>query len=138
MSKNHILIVDDDNYTIDLYNMLIDWSGYKTNVITELSALKAMDKLIELHRENPEQFPEYILLDLRMPEMHGFDFIRKFEENFPQPKKNTEFIITTSSVIQKEKEKAFQFNRVTDYLIKPIPTDYLEKLVNKSATQKNT
>ncbi|MFW5823029.1 MAG: response regulator transcription factor, partial [Tangfeifania sp.] len=122
MSKNHILIVDDDNYTIDLYNMLIDWSGYRTNVITELSALKAMDKLIELHRENPEQFPEYILLDLRMPEMHGFDFIRKFEENFPQPKKNTEFIITTSSVIQKEKEKAFQFNRVTDYLIKPIPT----------------
>lgn len=131
MSKNHILIVDDDNYTVDLYNMLIDWSDYKTNVITELSALKAMDKLIELHRENPEQFPEYILLDLRMPEMHGFDFIRKFEENFPQPKKNTEFIITTSSVIQKEKEKAFQFNRVTDFLIKPIPTDYLEELVNK-------
>src|SRR6056297_721921 len=118
MSKNHILIIDDDNYTVDLYNMIIEWSDYKPYASTELSALKAMEKLTELDAENPEQFPDYILLDLRMPEMHGFDFIRKFEENFPQPKKNTEFIITTSSVIQKEKEKAFQFSRVTDFLIK--------------------
>ena len=131
MSKNHILIVDDDNYTIDLYNMLIEWSGYRPYITTELNALKAMEKLIELDRETPDQFPEYILLDLRMPEMHGFDFIGKFQENFPEPKKDTQFIITTSSVIQKEKEKAFQFNRVTDYLIKPIPTDYLEQLVNR-------
>ncbi len=130
MSKNHILIIDDDNYTVDLYNMIIEWSDYKPYASTELSALKAMEKLTELDAENPEQFPDYILLDLRMPEMHGFDFIRKFEENFPQPKKNTEFIITTSSVIQKEKEKAFQFSRVTDFLIKPIPTDYLGKLLD--------
>ncbi|HKL31338.1 MAG TPA: response regulator [Tangfeifania sp.] len=130
MSKNHILIIDDDNYTVDLYNMIIEWSDYKPYASTELSALKAMEKLTELDAENPEQFPDYILLDLRMPEMHGFDFIRKFEENFPQPKKNTEFIITTSSVIQKEKEKAFQFKRVTDFLIKPIPTDYLGKLLD--------
>lgn len=132
MNKNHILIVDDDNYTVDLYDMLIEWSDYKPYVFTELSALKAMDFLNETDRKSPEKFPDYILLDLKMPEMHGFDFIRKFEENFPEPKKDTKFIITTSSVIQKEKEKAFQFNRVTDYLIKPIPTDYLEKLVNYS------
>ena len=130
MSKNHILIIDDDNYTVDLYNMIIEWSDYKPYASTELSALKAMEKLTELDAENPEQFPDYILLDLRMPEMHGFDFIRKFEENFPQPKKNTEFIITTSSVIQKEKQKAFQFSRVTDFLIKPIPTDYLGKMLD--------
>lgn len=131
MIKKHILIVDDDNFTIDLYNMLIEWSGSKTYISTEMNALKAMEKLAELEREAPERFPDFILLDLRMPEMHGFEFLQKFEENFPEPKKNTEFIITTSSVIQKEREKAFQFKRVTDYLIKPIPTDYLEKLVNK-------
>ena len=131
MSKNHILIVDDDNYTIDLYNMLIEWSEYKSYIITELSALKAMQKLTELDAESPEQFPDYILLDLRMPEMHGFEFLQKFEENFPAPKKDTRFIITTSSVIQKEKNKAFQFRRVTDFLIKPIPTDYLDELVTR-------
>lgn len=134
MSKNHILIVDDDNYTMDLYNMLIEWSGFKTYVSTEMNALKALEKLIELDRETPDRFPDYILLDLRMPEMHGFEFIRKFEENFPNPKKNTEFIITTSSVIQKEKEKAFQFKRVTDFLIKPIPTDFLGELVNRQSS----
>ena len=131
MSKKYILIVDDDNYTVDLYNMMIEWSDYKPYVTTELSALKAMKKLSELDVKNPEQFPDYILLDLRMPEMHGFEFLQKFEENFPVPPKDTRFIITTSSVIQKERNKAFEFNRVSDYLIKPIPTDFLGNLVNE-------
>lgn len=132
MSKNYILIIDDDEYTVDLYNMMIEWSDYKSYVTTELSALKAMEKLSELNANNPDQFPDYILLDLRMPEMHGFEFLEKFEEIFPKPKKDTQFIITTSSVIQKEKEKAFRFKRVTDFIIKPIPTDLLEKLVNRA------
>lgn len=131
MGKNYILIVDDDQYTIDLYDMMIEWSDHKSYVSTEMSALRAMEKLIELDREAPDQFPDYILLDLRMPEMHGFDFIQKFREKFPNPAKNTEFIITTSSVIQKEQEKAFQLERVTDFLVKPIPTDYFNKLVNR-------
>lgn len=131
MNKNYILIVDDDKYTIDLYDMMIEWSDFKSYVSTEMSALRAMEKLIELHSEDPDRFPDFILLDLRMPEMHGFDFIRKFSDKFPNPAKNTEFIITTSSVIQKEQEKAFQLERVTDFLVKPIPTNFFEKLVNR-------
>lgn len=129
MSKKYIMIIDDDEYTIDLYNLMIEWSDYKSYVTTELSALDAMEKLTKLNENDSDRFPDFILLDLRMPEMHGFDFLLKFDEKFP--KKNTEFIITTSSVIQKERDKAYQFERVTDYLIKPIPTDYLGKMVNR-------
>ncbi|HKJ78709.1 MAG TPA: response regulator, partial [Prolixibacteraceae bacterium] len=77
----------------------------------------------------PKIFPDYILLDLRMPEMHGFDFIREFEKSFPQRINKTVFIITTSSVIQKEKDEAFKFESVKEYIVKPIPPDYIEKLV---------
>ncbi len=135
MKKNHILIVDDDNYTIELYNMLISWSPYKKYVTTQEHAVQAMKYLLDLHLNNPEVFPEYILLDLRMPEMHGFDFIRLFEENFPDRKNKTNFVITTSSVIKKDKEQAFQFDCVKDFIVKPIPGNYIEKLVTGVLTE---
>lgn len=131
MHKNNVLIIDDDSYTIELYNMIVEWSEYKKNITTELSALKAMDYLKEMNENHQEKFPDYILLDLRMPEMHGFDFIRTFEDSFPERKNSTSFVITTSSVIKKEKEEASQFTGVKDYLVKPIPADYLEKLVKE-------
>lgn len=131
MRRNNILIIDDDNYTIELYNMIVDWSDYKANVSTELSVSKALDDLHNINENQSNHFPDFILLDLRMPEMHGFDFIRKFEESFPDKQNKTSFIITTSSVIKKEKEEAFKFDGVKDYLVKPIPADYLEKLVKE-------
>ncbi len=135
MKKNNILIVDDDNYTIELYNMLISWSPYKKYVITQEHAIQAINYLSDLNTNNPAAFPDYILLDLRMPEMHGFDFIRLFEEKFPDRKSKTSFIITTSSVIKKDKEEAFRFECVKDFIVKPIPGNYIEKLVTGVLTE---
>lgn len=131
MKKNFVMIIDDDNYTIELYKMMMEWSENKAHVKIELSAAKAMNDLIKLEEENSGRFPDYILLDLRMPEMHGFDFIRKFEQNFPEKGNKTVFVITTSSVINKEKEDAFGFKSVKEFLVKPIPADYIEKLVTE-------
>ena len=131
MKKNCVMIIDDDDYTIELYKMLMEWSENKEYVKTELSAAKAMNDLKALNEKNPEKFPDYVLLDLRMPEMHGFDFIRKFEKNFPERKNKTGVIITTSSIINKEKEEAFRFSSVKKYIVKPIPADYIEKLVTE-------
>ncbi len=129
--KNHLLIVDDDKYTVDIYNMIIGWSDYQSFITTETHPLKAMEKLYGLYQNAPENFPDFILLDLRMPEMHGFDFIRVFKEKFPCQVGKTRFIITTSSVIQKEKEEALKFPEVEDFIIKPIPENYIKNLVTK-------
>ena len=66
MKKNNILIVDDDNYTIELYNMLISWSPYKKYVITQEHASAGYEITFRIFiTNNPEAFPDYILLDLQ-------------------------------------------------------------------------
>lgn len=127
--KNHVLIVDDDNYTIELYKMMIQWSDHKNFITTEISAAKALEELADLNENHSERFPRYILLDLRMPEMHGFEFIEKFGQQFPERKTSTSFIIATSSVIESDKEKSKDFEQVKEFQVKPIPDDYIEKLV---------
>lgn len=125
------MVVDDDTYTTDLYSMIISWTPYTDYLRTEKNAERALEILEELHQSPSDGFPDYILLDLRMPEMHGFEFIQRFMERFPGKKEFTSFIITTSSVIKEEREKAEQLGCVRDFLIKPIPRDYIEQLITR-------
>lgn len=125
------MMVDDDTFTNELASMVINWSSYSKHFSVRERADKALEELQELYENDSDKFPDFILLDLKMPEIHGFDFIRTFEANFPDRKDKTHFIITTSSILHKDKKEAFSFNSVIDYIVKPIPGDYIEKLISK-------
>ncbi len=129
MSKKRIMIIDDDEYTVDLYKMMVEMNSANGCVTTELNPVKALNDLKSIHEVKKDKFPEYILLDISMPEMNGFDFIDRFMDLFPDKSKTTDFIITTSSILDKDKEKADSLECVKDFIIKPIPADYLGKLM---------
>jgi CheY-like chemotaxis protein len=124
------MMVDDDTFTNELASMVINWSSYSSNFCVKEHAGEALTELRELYDTNSENFPDYILLDLKMPEIHGFDFIKEFESSFPDRKDKTYFIITTSSILNKDKKEAFKFNSVIDYVVKPIPGDFIENLIS--------
>ena len=131
MRKYNVMMVDDDTFTNELASMVINWSSYSSHFCVRERADKALEELQELYENKSEKFPDFILLDLKMPEIHGFDFIRRFEASFPLRKNRTHFIITTSSILHKDKQEAFSFNSVVDYIVKPIPGDYIEILISK-------
>jgi CheY-like chemotaxis protein len=128
-------MVDDDTFTNELASMVIKWSLHSSYFRVKEHAEEALKELRDLHDKNSDKFPDYILLDLKMPEIHGFDFIREFEQNFPDRKDKTFFIITTSSVLKNDKKEAFNFRSVIDYLVKPLPGDYIENLISKGYQQ---
>lgn len=129
MKKNYVMMVDDDNYTTELFNLIINRTPFKEYFTTVEDPLKALSDLDKIYRTSSGRFPDYILLDLKMPELEGFEFIREFEKQFPKQKGKTFFIITTSSIMEKDKREAHTFQSIKDYLIKPIPCDYIEKLI---------
>ena len=131
MKKHDVMMVDDDTFTNELVNMVIEWTPFKSYFRTFEHPLEALYTLKKLHAANSERFPDYILLDLKMPEMDGFDFIREFENQFPERKKSTSFIIITSSILQNDKKEALDFESVKGYLIKPIPEDYIQTLITE-------
>jgi hypothetical protein len=55
---------------------------------------------------------------------------KNLKSSFPDRKDKTYFIITTSSILKKDKKEAFSFNSVIDYVVKPIPGDYIENLIS--------
>ncbi|MFW5645584.1 MAG: response regulator [Bacteroidota bacterium] len=133
MSRKKIMIIDDDEYTIDLYKMMIEMISANGYISTELNPVKALDDLKRIYEAENNKFPDYILLDISMPEMNGFDFIDHFQKLFPDKSKSTDFIITTSSILEKDKEKANSLRCVKGFIIKPIPADYIARLIQGSA-----
>ena len=63
-----VLIVDDDESTVDAFGRILRLEGYE--VLTALSADAGL-------REVETSRPDVILLDLRMPAMDGLAFLRR-------------------------------------------------------------
>ena len=78
--------------------------------------------------------PDLIFLDINMPRMNGHEFLKVFTKD------NTRTIpvvvMLTSSDQKQDKEQAFEYKCVKDYLLKPISEDdviAIEKLVAEAA-----
>lgn len=67
-----ILIIDDDSFLLDMYALKFDQSGYE--VETELGSVPALEKLKSGYE------PDIILLDIIMPQMDGFELLKKMQE----------------------------------------------------------
>lgn len=64
--------------------------------------------------------PDVIFLDLSMPVMDGWEFLREFTDLKPKLKKDIALFIVSSSISPQEVERSKGYRAVTDFLIKPV------------------
>lgn len=122
-------MIDDDEFTIDLQNMLLELNHVKNQVFFEQSGSSALKTLEELAKSN--RFPSYILVDINMPDMNGFDFLDKFEKTFAKAATTTKIMIITGSIKDEDRNEAFRHPLVQDYILKPLPNDFIVNLLKK-------
>jgi DNA-binding NtrC family response regulator len=70
-NKKKILIIDDSNTALLLMEYALKQTGF---ISLTASSVKEATKLIEKHS------PDLILLDLSMPEISGYDFLKRKSE----------------------------------------------------------
>ena len=102
--QKKILVVDDEARLVSLVETYLTQSGY--GVITASNGAEA---LAIAQRENPE----LIILDLMMPVMDGYEFMRAYRS-----KRDTPIIILTARVDSDDKLAGFELG-ADDYIIKP-------------------
>ena len=115
-----IFLVDDQKITNFINKKIIDIAGVSKFVYDFIDPKEALDKL-------EENQPNLILLDLNMPDIDGWGFLDRMEE------KNTDakVVIVTSSTSPFDVEKAKNYNRVIQYITKPLNKDILIGFVNQ-------
>jgi CheY-like chemotaxis protein len=70
-----------------------------------------------------------IFLDINMPEMNGFDFLDELKviagDHFDQ---GCKIVMVTSSLNEKDRERAMSYPFVSNYMEKPLTLEYLSSL----------
>lgn len=70
--KKKIMIIEDDRNLQEIYTINFEAAGYQ--VMIEEDGLSGISEVVEKQ-------PDIILLDVMMPNMDGFDFLRVMKEN---------------------------------------------------------
>jgi len=117
--KPTILIVEDDPLMVTFLDEYLS-SDFKTHVMT--SALDALRLLEE------EMSPVMVILDLFMPEMNGFEFLKEVRSN---PKLNRlPILVLSGSEKSEDRVRAFELG-ADDFVIKPFnPLELMARVRN--------
>lgn len=102
-----VLIVDDTIYNIQLLSLMLVRQGYKVQQAT--SGLEALDQVNQL-------LPDIILLDIRMPDINGYEVCTRLKSN--PVTKDIPIIFISSIEEPSDKVEAFSVGGV-DYISKP-------------------
>jgi len=104
--KVRILLVEDELEVLELYKLKLTLDGY--DVLTAVNGQDGLKKALE-------EKPEMIFLDIKMPEMDGFEVLKRLRS---EPKtKNIPVIILSNFDEQEMIEKGLTLG-ANEYLVK--------------------
>ncbi|MFL5728683.1 MAG: response regulator [Cytophagaceae bacterium] len=127
-----ILLIDDDNINNFLNERLLKKLQISNAVKTALNGeegLKYIDQHCAIHEGC---CPDLVFLDINMPVMDGFEFIKKFQQlNFQNKDKMTVAILTTSHN-QRDME-ALKGLGPYHFLNKPLTEEKVKEILNQAS-----
>ena len=123
-----ILLVDDDEINNFISIKLIKKVLLNTEISACLNGRFAIDELIEINRKDPSSLPDYILLDINMPIMNGWEFLDEYEKLDIDTAGKTKIYIISSSVFSNDISKAKTYRSVKDFVSKPLNIEKINQL----------
>jgi CheY-like chemotaxis protein len=125
-----ILLVDDDEINNFISVKLIKKTLLNTDIKTCLNGKFAIDELVEIQHNNPEELPDYILLDINMPIMNGWEFLDEYKRLGIDPEGKSKIYIISSSVFNNDINKAKSYPLVKDFISKPLSVEKIREVLD--------
>jgi CheY-like chemotaxis protein len=132
--RHYAFLIDDDPMQLKLGEFLIKKHNIFEQATCYLKASTAL-KYLTINCLNELALPEVILLDLDMPELSGWDFLKLFNNLQPYMVKKIDIFVISSSADQKANKLLKSYPFVKGSYMKPISLDILLSIVLEKTPQ---
>lgn len=119
------MVIDDSHIDRFIAERIINKSNFSESTILMSSAIEALQYLKNV--ENNDDLPQVIFLDIRMPEMDGFEFLKKYSELPESLKRNCIIAMISSSADINDHKRAKESPYVYCFMEKPLSNEQLSK-----------
>lgn len=121
MPKYDVMIIDDDIEQTKVLSMLLEYKGYKTNMVNDSTLA------IPLIKKN---LPKIIILDLMMPEIDGLKILKILKDNKDTNK--IPIIVYTGKAFDVDKKLALNYG-ADAFITKPAKAQILLQKIEELA-----
>jgi len=119
---------DDDNF---FHEREIKKTHLDTIVVTKDSGIKALEYL----KTKTEPHSDLIFLDINMPGMNGWEFLKEYNQLDKALQSRAIIIMLTTSDNPDHVAKANTYSFVSDYITKPLTKEIMEDINKKYFSQ---
>lgn len=127
-----VVLVDDEEIDNLINQKMMAKTNFAKTVRAFSSATDALKYLEQFQGEgqhpNGDPIPDLIFLDINMPVMDGFQFLKLYKELSPKLREHAKVVMLSSSVNPEDKQRADQDEDVKTFITKPISVNVLQSM----------
>lgn len=123
--QKRIVFIDDDLQLAARYKETLRKKSLGDRL---LHFINGAEGIRFLKNTEKDLLPDYILLDLYMPEMNGFEFLEKFNK-LKSIRDKIEIFVCSSSKNKEDRDEVMNYPFVSAFLEKPLSDEFLEMLL---------
>ena len=119
----HNIILDDDVIIDFLHKKILKQAGINSSIETVYNGKLALEKLVDYNNSFHESDSVLVLLDLNMPILDGWGFLKEFEQLKTNLNYDVDIFILSSSTNSNDISRSKSNPFVRGYLKKPLSLD---------------
>lgn len=117
------LLIDDNYIDNFVTRRILESSNFAEKIVVSNSATDAMASL-----RSGTVKPDVIFLDIRMPQMGGFEFLQEYDKIDIEGKAGIKIFMLSSSLDPTDLKKSVNNKYITHFLHKPLTQKALEEI----------
>lgn len=131
MNVNKLILIVDDDYVYKLVTRrMISLCCSNAEIIFAENGREAINILQASIQDASSRLPDIILLDIEMPEMNGWEFLRTFSSLPGAAVNGIEIYVASSSIDELDRERTRIYPAVKELLVKPFSVSKISGIIN--------